>query len=51
MPQKKFMLILQTSKYAALLYRGNLIYKGFIPHLLKRFIDTNYIKSLNFYSK
>ena len=51
MPQKKFMLILQTSRYAALLYRGNLIYKGFIPHLLKRFIDTNYIKSLNFYSK
>ena len=50
-PQKKFMLILQLSRYAALLYRDNLIYKGFIPHLLKRLIDTSYIKSLNFDSK
>lgn len=50
-PQKKFMLILQLSRYAALLYRGNLIYKGFIPHLLKRLIDTSYIRSLNFDSK
>lgn len=50
-PQKKFMLILQLSKYSALLYRGDLIYKGLIPHLLKKLIDTNYIKSLNFDSK
>ena len=50
-PQRKFMLILQLSRYEALLYRGNLIYKGQIPHLLKNFIDKNYIKSLNFDSK